>query len=240
MIYVHDANVDTDSFPQAPAGVPRPAPRPLAPAQGFAGPGSLALHPQDLSGLRPRRQAPGLDLLLHRGAVAPLHVRPQGTGPALSPGARTRPAAETGALCPGAGTAAGLSPPTGPSPVIQHSVHACRNWVEKQRQIDRLTEEVARLKARLRYQERTAKEAPFGSATPSAKQSIKASSLVENQAKRGGAKPGHPGAGARPRKRLPGGSAWPLPPAARTAAKGWWPRAPSPAPWSTRSPYNGK
>lgn len=81
--------------------------------------------------------------------------------------------------------------------MIQHSVHACRNCVEKQRQIDRLTEEVARLKAKLRYQERTAKEAPFGSATPSAKQLIKAGSLAENQAKRGGAQPGHPGAGRR-------------------------------------------
>jgi len=64
--------------------------------------------------------------------------------------------------------------------VIQHRLHACRNCVEKQRQIDRLTKEVARLKARLRYQERTAKEAPFGSATPSAKQLIKASRLAEN------------------------------------------------------------
>jgi hypothetical protein len=34
--------------------------------------------------------------------------------------------------------------------------------------IDRLQEEILRLKARLRYQERTAKEAPFGSSTPSA------------------------------------------------------------------------
>lgn len=81
--------------------------------------------------------------------------------------------------------------------MIQHSLHACRNCVEKQREIDRLREENVRLKARLRYQERTAKEAPFGSSTPSAKQLVKASSLAENQAKRGGAKPGHPGAGRR-------------------------------------------
>jgi transposase len=69
--------------------------------------------------------------------------------------------------------------------------------LEKQRTIDRLQEEIARVKARLRYQERTAKEAPFGSSTPSAKRLIKPNTPPENSQRRGGAKPGHPGHGRR-------------------------------------------
>lgn len=61
--------------------------------------------------------------------------------------------------------------------------------------IDRQREEIARLKARLRYQERTAREAPFGSSTPSAKILIKPSASPECSHRRGGAKPGHPGHG---------------------------------------------
>ncbi len=76
-----------------------------------------------------------------------------------------------------------------------HSLHYCPDCLAKQQRIDQLTEENLRLKAKLRYQERTAKEAPFGSSTPSAKQAVKANSLAENQRKKGGAKPGHPGAG---------------------------------------------
>lgn len=63
--------------------------------------------------------------------------------------------------------------------------------------IDRLQEEIARLKARLRYQERTAKEGPFGSSTPSAKIPLKANAPPENSQRRGGAKPGHRGHGRR-------------------------------------------
>ena len=63
--------------------------------------------------------------------------------------------------------------------------------------IDRLQEENVRLKARLRYQERTAKEGPFGSSTPSAKVPFKANTLPESSQHRGGAKPGHPGHGRR-------------------------------------------
>jgi transposase len=63
--------------------------------------------------------------------------------------------------------------------------------------IDRLQEEIARLKARLRYQERTAKEGPFGSSTPSAKVPIKPNATPESSQRRGGAKPGHPGHGRR-------------------------------------------
>ena len=63
--------------------------------------------------------------------------------------------------------------------------------------IDRLQEEIVRLKARLRYQERTAKEGPFGSSTPSAKVVLKANAPPENSQRRGGAKPGHRGHGRR-------------------------------------------
>jgi transposase len=63
--------------------------------------------------------------------------------------------------------------------------------------IDRLQEEIVRLKARLRYQERTAKEGPFGSSTPSAKVPLKANAPAEASQRRGGAKPGHRGHGRR-------------------------------------------
>ena len=63
--------------------------------------------------------------------------------------------------------------------------------------IDRQKEQIARLQARLRYQERTAKEGPFGSSTPSAKIPIKPNAAPESAQSRGGAKPGHPGHGRR-------------------------------------------
>lgn len=63
--------------------------------------------------------------------------------------------------------------------------------------IDRLQEEVVRLKARLRYQERTAKEGPFGSSTPSAQVPLKPNTPPESSQRRGGAKPGHRGHGRR-------------------------------------------
>lgn len=63
--------------------------------------------------------------------------------------------------------------------------------------IDRLQEEIVRLKARLRYQERTAQEGPFGSSTPSAKVLLKANTPPETSQRRGGAQPGHRGHGRR-------------------------------------------
>jgi transposase len=71
----------------------------------------------------------------------------------------------------------------------------CPACLEKQRRINELEEEVLLLKDRLRYQERTAKEGPFGSNTPSAKVPIKPSALPERQARKGGARVGHPGHG---------------------------------------------
>jgi len=69
--------------------------------------------------------------------------------------------------------------------------------LQKQQKIDRLEEELRRVKAKLRYQERTAREGPFGASTPSSKITIKANSLEEHQARKGGAKPGHRGYGRR-------------------------------------------
>lgn len=66
--------------------------------------------------------------------------------------------------------------------------------------IDQLQEEIVRLKARLRRQERSAKEGPFGSSTPSAKIPLKANTPPEGSQRRGGAKPGHRGHG---RRRIP-------------------------------------
>jgi len=63
--------------------------------------------------------------------------------------------------------------------------------------IDRQQEEISRLKARLRYQERTAKEGPFGSSTPSAQIPIKPNATQECSHRRGGATAGHKGHGRR-------------------------------------------
>jgi transposase len=73
----------------------------------------------------------------------------------------------------------------------------CRSCLEKQQMIDRLTEEVQRLKSKLRCQERTARETPFGDSTPSSKRLIKRSSTAEAQSRKGGAMPGHQGHGRR-------------------------------------------
>jgi len=68
--------------------------------------------------------------------------------------------------------------------------------LQKQQEIDRLREENARLKDRLRYQERTAKEGFFGSSTPSAKLPVKANTTRrQTPGASGGARPGHPGHG---------------------------------------------
>lgn len=77
------------------------------------------------------------------------------------------------------------------------SITFCRGCLEKQRRIYDLEEENRRLKAQLRYQERTAKEGFFGSSTPSSKVPVKPNSLAERQARRGGAKFGHKGNGRK-------------------------------------------
>jgi transposase len=69
--------------------------------------------------------------------------------------------------------------------------------LKKQREIDRLREENKRLRERLRYQERTAREGPFGSSTPSSKVPLKANAKPESQSRAGGATAGHLGHGRR-------------------------------------------
>jgi len=71
----------------------------------------------------------------------------------------------------------------------------CEGCLARQRRIDQLLEENQRLKAQLRYRERQATEGFFGASTPSARRPVKANSRPEFQAKRGGARPGHPGHG---------------------------------------------
>lgn len=71
----------------------------------------------------------------------------------------------------------------------------CEGCLAKQRRIDQLLEENRRLKAQLRYRERQATEGFFGSSTPSAHRPVKANSAPEQQGRKGGAQPGHPGHG---------------------------------------------
>ncbi|HUW18661.1 MAG TPA: hypothetical protein VMW16_05110, partial [Sedimentisphaerales bacterium] len=61
--------------------------------------------------------------------------------------------------------------------------------------LEPLEEENARLKAGLRYQERTAREGYSGSSTPSSKLPVKPNSQKERPRNRGGGKPGHQGHG---------------------------------------------
>jgi len=71
----------------------------------------------------------------------------------------------------------------------------CQQCFEKQRKIDELEEQIVLLKAKLRYQQRTAKEGFFGSSTPSSMIPVKPNSLTEKPNSRGGGKIGHKGYG---------------------------------------------
>jgi transposase len=73
----------------------------------------------------------------------------------------------------------------------------CKPCFEKQQIINKLTVENERLRSQLRAQERSAREGPFGSGTPSAKLPFKPNALSERQERRGGGKPGHSGHGRR-------------------------------------------
>lgn len=74
-------------------------------------------------------------------------------------------------------------------------VNNCEGCLEKQRQIDQLLEEVQRLKAKLRYQERKDQEGFFGASTPSSRLPLKANTDPNNRNHKGGARPGHKGHG---------------------------------------------
>jgi hypothetical protein len=77
------------------------------------------------------------------------------------------------------------------------SLTYCPECLKKQQRINDLEEENAALKGRLRHQERTVAEGPFGSSTPSSKVPLKPAALPERQARRGGASKGHTGRGRR-------------------------------------------
>ncbi|MBE3115591.1 IS66 family transposase [Candidatus Bathyarchaeota archaeon] len=71
----------------------------------------------------------------------------------------------------------------------------CKQCLEKQQKINELQEEIVQLKAKLRYQERTASEGFFGSSTPSSRIPIKPNNPAEHTRNRGGGKAGHKGYG---------------------------------------------
>ena len=71
----------------------------------------------------------------------------------------------------------------------------CKECLRKQQKINELEEEIACLKTKLRYQERTAKEGFFGSSTPSSKIPVKPNCQKQHHRNRGGGKPGHQGHG---------------------------------------------
>lgn len=76
-----------------------------------------------------------------------------------------------------------------------YGVNLCEGCFEKQRLIDRQFEEIQQLKQKLNVNQRRLTCGFFGSSTPSSQVPVKANSLAENQAKRGGAKVGHKGFG---------------------------------------------
>jgi len=73
----------------------------------------------------------------------------------------------------------------------------CEGCLQKQRQIDQLLEEVQRLKAKLRYQERKGQEGFFGASTPSSSVPFKTNASEEKKNHKGGARPGHTGHGRK-------------------------------------------
>jgi transposase len=81
-------------------------------------------------------------------------------------------------------------------PTRLHRLTYCPECLKKQQQIDRLQQEIVRLKAKLRYQERTAQEGFFGSNTPSSKVPVKPN-RASSPARPPGGRPGHPGHGRK-------------------------------------------
>jgi transposase len=79
----------------------------------------------------------------------------------------------------------------------EYGVNLCESCLDKQREIDRLKEENLRLRQKLNLNERKLKQGFFGSSTSSAKVPVKASSLIEKQAKQGGGQHGQAGVGRK-------------------------------------------
>ncbi len=76
-------------------------------------------------------------------------------------------------------------------------VNTCAACLDKQREIDRLREEVTRLRTQLCQRQRDSSAPPFGSSTPSSKIPVKPNTTAEQTEKRGGAQLGHVGHGRR-------------------------------------------
>jgi transposase len=75
-------------------------------------------------------------------------------------------------------------------------INNCPQCLEKQRKIDTLTQEIERLKAKLRRDQRKQIEGAFGSATPSSKLPVKPNA-DQQSIKPKGARPGHKGSGRK-------------------------------------------
>lgn len=84
-----------------------------------------------------------------------------------------------------------------PAKSHDYGINTCQSCFEKQREIDRLTEEVQRLREKLCQRQRQAAAGPFASSTPSSKLPVKANTASDQRAKRGGAQPGHQGHGRK-------------------------------------------
>ena len=76
------------------------------------------------------------------------------------------------------------------------AVNNCALCLEKQRRIDELEDEVKRLRAELRREQRRAQDGLFGSSTPSSKQPVK-KNIEKREGKPKGARPGHEGHGGK-------------------------------------------
>jgi len=79
--------------------------------------------------------------------------------------------------------------------VRDYGVNLCEGCLKKQREIDRLKEEVQRLKQKLNLNKRKSQQGFFGSSTPSSQIPVKPNSLAEKQAQKGGGQKGHKGVG---------------------------------------------
>ncbi len=126
-------------------------------------------------------------------------IRSQRPGPTLASGTPKRTPPGTTPLCPRPGFASRPPSRTTQTGLSLHRLHYCRDCLGKQQEIDRLKEENARLKDRLRYQERNAREAPFGSSTPFGQTGRQAQ---------------HPGGQPKEKRRGQTGPCWQWPPPA--------------------------
>jgi transposase len=173
----------------------------MAGGEGFGGRSAQALRSARVPGLRGGAPASGVHSVGERRRAPTVPIRASGLGAGTAAGDRQRAGVGTGTGADGGGTGTRI-------PVRSEERYAptrwqgidgsyCRACLEKQRRIDDLKAELKRVKDQLRREQRTAREGPFGSSTPSAKLAFKAGSAPERQARRGGGRPGHAGHGRR-------------------------------------------